>query len=130
MSRKIDILEAANWTEDEAEVNLAYIRDNLGDMNLLVRALDARGISWEEFNGSPEPTLFPQPDGGDRGRQQSVGAQVAVEPAEVPTGTVDEVLDWVNDNPSRAADALEAEREGKNRSSLIDALESVIEDEG
>lgn len=43
---------------------------------------------------------------------------------EVPDGTVGEVLDWVGDDPDRARQALEAERAGQNRSTLISELEA------
>lgn len=45
---------------------------------------------------------------------------------EVPTGTVDEVLEWVGDDKDRAALALEAEKSGKNRKSLISELEELV----
>ena len=46
-----------------------------------------------------------------------------VEEEEVPEGTATEVLDWVGDDPDRAQQALDAERAGKNRSTLISQLE-------
>jgi hypothetical protein len=42
-----------------------------------------------------------------------------------PSGTVDEVLGWVGDDPDRAQKALNAERDGQNRSSLIAKLEAI-----
>ena len=132
MSRKIDLTEAANWSEDEAAANLAYIRDNLGDVRMLRVVLEARGMSWSDFMSTPEPELFPQPEGGDRGRQLAAPALevVEAESSAVPDGTIDEVLDWVEEDPAKAALALEAERAGKNRKGLVEALESVMEEEG
>lgn len=46
------------------------------------------------------------------------------EPANVPDGTVAEVLEWVGDNDLRRQSALTVERAGKNRTTLIKALES------
>jgi hypothetical protein len=43
----------------------------------------------------------------------------------VPTGTVQDVLDWVGDDPERAQEALVAERDGQNRSTLVSQLESI-----
>lgn len=40
----------------------------------------------------------------------------------VPDGSVAVVLEWVGDDEARKAAALEAERNGKNRTTLIDAL--------
>lgn len=44
---------------------------------------------------------------------------------QVPEGTVAEVLDWVGDDPGRARAALDAERTGANRSSLINQIEPI-----
>lgn len=43
----------------------------------------------------------------------------------VPTGTVQDVLDWVGDDPARAQEALDAEQAGQQRSTLIAQLESI-----
>lgn len=48
----------------------------------------------------------------------------------VPTladGTVDEVLAAVGDDPVKAAAALDAERSGKNRKTLIEALAAIAD---
>jgi hypothetical protein len=45
--------------------------------------------------------------------------------SDVPSGTVEEVKAWVGDDPDRAQQALDAERAGQNRSSLISHLEGV-----
>jgi hypothetical protein len=44
---------------------------------------------------------------------------------DVPEGTVQEVLDWVGDDPTRAASALDAERNGQQRSTLMTKLEAI-----
>jgi hypothetical protein len=41
---------------------------------------------------------------------------------DVPDGTVQEILAWANDDPDRRQAALYAERQGKGRKTLIDAL--------
>ncbi len=41
-------------------------------------------------------------------------------------GTIPQVLDTVGDDPVKAAAALEAERAGKKRSTLVDRLSDVI----
>jgi hypothetical protein len=43
----------------------------------------------------------------------------------VPDGTVQDVLDWVGNDPDRAEDALTAEEAGQNRSTLIAKLEAI-----
>jgi len=62
-------------------------------------------------------------------RQQDRYQEVQDEQAEafdlytqVPDGTVAEVLDWAGDDPHRRQAALEAERAGKNRKTVIEAL--------
>lgn len=46
------------------------------------------------------------------------------EPAEVPDGTVAEVLAWVGDDDLKRQSALTVEREGKQRATLLRALEN------
>lgn len=48
---------------------------------------------------------------------------------DVPDGKVDEVLDWAGDDPDRQRVALEAELEGKERVTVIEALEGSDEEE-
>jgi hypothetical protein len=43
----------------------------------------------------------------------------------VPDGTVQDVLDWVGDDPGRAQEALDAEQAGQARSTLIARLEAI-----
>lgn len=43
-----------------------------------------------------------------------------------PDGTIDDVLVWVGDDPKRAADALDAEQQGRGRKTLIEALERIL----
>lgn len=51
--------------------------------------------------------------------------------SEVPTGTIAEVKSWVGDDKERAQAALDVENEKDNpRSTLVDWLEDVINDEG
>lgn len=50
--------------------------------------------------------------------------------AEVPEGTVNDVLDWVGDDPDRAQEALDAERSGQNRTTLVSQLEAIAERQG
>jgi hypothetical protein len=47
---------------------------------------------------------------------------------EVPTGTVSEMLAWVGDDKNRAQAALDAEKEGAERVTLIHALEDLLSD--
>lgn len=52
-------------------------------------------------------------------------ASVVEEVDDVPTGTIDSILTWVGNDADKADRALEKEREGQNRSSLITQLEAI-----
>lgn len=47
---------------------------------------------------------------------------VAAEALDVPSGTVAEVLAWAGDDPDRQAAALAAEKAGKQRKGVLEAL--------
>lgn len=47
---------------------------------------------------------------------------------EVPTGTISEVTEWVGEDKERAQAALETEKNGANRKTLITTLESLLSD--
>jgi hypothetical protein len=49
--------------------------------------------------------------------------------SDVPDGTVTEVLAWVGDDPDRAEAALEAERLGAGRTTLMSRLEAIADEE-
>lgn len=54
-----------------------------------------------------------------------------LDPEDVPDGTVDDVLGWVDDSPERAAAALDIEEaRSKPRSSLVEALAAIIDAQG
>lgn len=79
------------------------------------------GAELGPVNSNPShlgPTdLDPDADPADPGPDQT-GDQV-------PTGNVDDVLAWVGDDPDKADRALDAERAGKNRTTLVSSLESI-----
>ncbi|GAB2951946.1 hypothetical protein GCM10027280_45410 [Micromonospora polyrhachis] len=45
----------------------------------------------------------------------------------VPTGTIAEILAWVDGNPDRAARALDVEQAGKARSTLVADLTAIVD---
>jgi hypothetical protein len=45
--------------------------------------------------------------------------------SDVPQGTVTEVLSWVDGDPGRAQQALDAENQGQQRATLISSLEAI-----
>lgn len=72
----------------------------------------------DEEVGPGDPTLPKDEDG--------VPQEQADDGSDVPDGTVQEVLDWVGDDPERAQRALDVERSGQNRSSLVAELEKRL----
>lgn len=80
----------------------------------------------EEFKQALE-TEAETEDVGPRAPGDHAGSETegSTEGSEVPTGTVEEVKEWVGDDPDRARQALEAERAGQNRSTLIAYLEEI-----
>jgi hypothetical protein len=66
--------------------------------------------------GPGDPTVRLDPETGE---------QIDSDDDAVPDGTVDEVLDWVGDDRSRASRALTAERAGQNRTTLVSKLEAI-----
>lgn len=65
---------------------------------------------------SPEPT--PEPGPGPNPEDGEILIP--------PTGTISEVTDWVGEDVDRAKAALEAEKNGANRKTLITTLEGII----
>lgn len=100
MSRVVNYTEAAEWPEDEVQDNLDY--------------LETRGRTWELEQAK---ALL---GGADPGETPSAASD-----DEVPDGTVEEVLAWVGDDKDRAARALDAELDGKDRTTLVEALEGL-----
>jgi hypothetical protein len=100
---------------------------------------EARAREEAAAKGEPAPGDPQQPGEGDEGDEPSEqpsegeqpsepGEQPSEQPSEgddVPSGTIDEVLGWVGDDHDRAQRALDAERAGQNRSTLITQLEAI-----
>lgn len=53
----------------------------------------------------------------------------AAQALEVPAGNVSEVLEWVGDDRERALAALEAEKAGHGRKTLVAKLEELTTDD-
>lgn len=58
----------------------------------------------------------------------AVSAELAGDDDEVPGGTIADILDWVGDDPDRAARALAVEEETTARSTLMAKLRAIAED--
>jgi hypothetical protein len=71
-----------------------------------------------------------QPEVGARDVGDHAGEQTpddSSDDSDVPQGSSDTVLAWVGDDRDRAARALEAERAGQQRSTLIAKLEAIAD---
>lgn len=74
--------------------------------------------------------IFVCPDCGHRYKAEVEGCDECADRGGgliVGKANVGEVLDWVGDDPGAAAQALEAEQEGRGRVSLIDKLQRIAE---
>lgn len=116
MTKEINVEDATEWDDEEAEYNVAYLqaRNRYDEANAI---LEARG---EDKGPVPEDT--------------SVQLEGGVEPAAAPASelegmTVDEVLDWVDEDAVRAAQALAHENEqDKPRKGVVEELEALLEE--
>ena len=107
------------------------------------KAAQEKATEWAERDPKPRPSELlqergsePTPDtetSGENESSETSGADADAEQAseepetqmgsDVPTGNMQEVLDWAGDDPDRIQQALNAERAGQNRSSLVTELE-------
>ena len=81
----------------------------------------------EEANAVSEPvSAAPVVDSFDQPVvEQPVDAPVADVQA-VPEGSIKDVLAWVGDDATKAQNALDAEKTGEKRTTLISKLEAII----
>lgn len=107
-------------------------------------------ISGETADGDVVPPAVEQVAPGGPGEaveapadgEPAAGADPSPEPANADTdalalrndaeqrvargATVEQMREWVGDDPARAAAALAAEQNGKNRKTLVEALEAIV----
>jgi hypothetical protein len=73
------------------------------------------------------PEVGPRAPGDHAGEDNETTSDASQEDGECPpSGSVEEVKTWVGDDPQRAQSALDAERDGQNRSTLIAHLEGIV----
>lgn len=107
--------------------DVVEVPDDLGNELLRISAefeevLPEAGKSIEDFvAGGPVPA-----SGEDEESTEDVGPAEDADGDGVPDGTANQILAWVNNEPERAAAALEAERaKAEPRTSLIAKLEKL-----
>lgn len=106
---------AAMTEAERAESATMY--ENVDDDELLRAIEEARADEAEEAGAAPAEHI----SGAD-------AEAAAVDPEDVPDGPVPVVLEWVDDNPHRAAAALVAEqrRHDPPRKTLVEPLEALL----
>jgi hypothetical protein len=72
--------------------------------------------------GEPEPGA-PRAAGDHAGSDESAEGSDETDDSCPPSGPIEEVKAWVGDDPERAQQALDAERDGSNRQTLVAYLE-------
>jgi hypothetical protein len=84
-----------------------------------------RGEKFTEgLKDEPDEAVGPREPGDDAGDDAGDDdSEDYDEDPDVPDGTVNEVLDWVGDDHERAQRALQVERSGQNRQTLVTELE-------
>jgi len=113
----------------EYEAEHIYAREGTYELVSTVTAWDG----GQGTGGASVDVTLPEPEADDEGTAEAEGDEQALDEDdqpetdddEVPNGTVQDVLDWVGDDSDRAQEALEAERAGQNRSTLITQLEAI-----
>jgi outer membrane biosynthesis protein TonB len=132
----------AQGHDDEASSEVAEAHDKHRE------AVEAEARAREEAaaKGEPAPGEPQQPgEGAEEPSEQPAEGEPSEPPSEqpaeqpveqpseqpneddedVPSGTIDGVLAWVGDDHDRAQRALDAERAGQNRSTLVTQLEAI-----
>lgn len=102
--------------EDAAEVAEAQVAHKEA-----VQA-EAEALADAQQAGEPEPGA---PGDPTVRRDRETGEAIEADDEAVPDGTIDEVMDWVGEDPSRASRALSAEKAGQNRQTLLAKLEAI-----
>lgn len=115
MSKQIDVTKAAEWDEEEAQSNIAYLEAR-GRTSEVDEIRNTRGVEAppQEQPKTPQELLDQQ--------------QTTV--FDTSTMTVDQVLDQVGEDPSLAQQALDSEngRGDDARVTLVEKLESLVEE--
>jgi hypothetical protein len=93
---------------------------------------EAQAREQADEAGEPEPGA-PRAAGDHAGSDETDDTDDTADTAEgsdqtdgPPSGTIEDVKGWVGEDPDRAQQALDAEREGQNRATLV----SYLEDKG
>lgn len=114
--------------ETEAPERKQSVRNMAADSELKVGPFFPSGMNSVEaaISGATadmrdEDVAALQGDGGSEQGQISTGSGSSYDPG---TETIDGVLAYVDKNPDQRDSVLEAERAGKNRTTLINQLES------
>lgn len=107
----------------DEKVAKGELRELIGVTPVKVPARPAEGepYRWELPSGATAPAIDPTPV------EPTPLDEPPAPTGDMPDGNIAEVLAWVDNDPDRAQAALNAERDGKDRDSLIRQLQSVID---
>lgn len=92
---------------------------HLDDDDVAGRVRDAMAEHKETVEAEADQDEVGPRDAGDHAGETETSDD------EVPEGSINDVMSWVGDDPDRAQRALDAERAGLNRTTLIAQLEAI-----
>lgn len=118
MSKEINVADAGDWSKEEADFNLHYLEDR-GRTEEAAQVREALGLGEGEFpaSGGPAPASAEDPSAG-----------APADDFDLTSASVDQVKEWVGDDPDRAQKAYDYENsKAEPRKSLIEWLESIYD---
>jgi hypothetical protein len=113
LTRQPSTLDSRTELPDDPPRAIGHDDDRAGEVR---DAIDTHKQAVQEASEGPE--VGPRSPGDHAG-----GEEEGDDDDEVPEGTVADVKAWVGDDPDRARRALEAERAGPDRATLVTYLE-------
>lgn len=110
MSKEVDVSKAASWDEDEARLNIQYLKDRSRE-DLVETVLELRG------GADPTPDPAPATDVPEPTPEST--------PENLDSMTVAEALEWAGDDEVRGGLVLQAEMERDvPRKGILEAFEA------
>lgn len=116
-----EVAPAAGHNEEDAAFVKELADEHKAAYEAEVQAANEQAAEWDERDPKPLPSELLQERGYEPAPAEN--GSTSTTGSDVPDGTVQEVLDWAGEDPDRIQSALNAERAGQNRSSLITELE-------
>jgi multidrug resistance efflux pump len=126
---KDDIPEEAPLAQGHSRELADEVREADIEHTEAVRAENEQASEREAQGLSPQ--VGPREPGDHAGEDTETDTaettyEAPSESEDVPQGSVEEIKTWAGDDPERAQRALDAERAGQNRSTLVAHLEGIV----